>query len=80
MTEEGCEVISDVPRTVSEIEAYMKNPPPSDIPFLDAIQEQATPNAIHDQVVATVVQAGDVVTKTENLAIYDFGQSGFLAG
>ena len=78
MTEEGCEVISDVPRTVSEIEAYMKNPPPSDIPFLDAIQEQATPNAIHDQVVA--VQAGDVITKTENLAIYDYGQSGFLAG
>jgi len=36
VTSDGCEIISDVPRTVTEIEAYMKNPPPSDIPFLDA--------------------------------------------
>ena len=36
MTTDGCEVISDVPRTVTEIEEYMKNPPPDDIPFLDS--------------------------------------------
>ena len=35
VTDGGCEVISDLPRTVEEVEAFMSNPEPSDIPFLD---------------------------------------------